>query len=198
MTLPDRRAALFEAYSHAADVVAAVEPTQRGRPTAGPGDDVAPMGDHLVGAGHRAAALGRGETPTGDEFPHVGLGDAPKQLRRAAKDAQVAWSDDARLSAAITMPWGETYSGFTLVDMYLAEISTHTWDLAAATDQLGRLDSALAAAALEGARAMLKPEYRNFMGEGSPFGTEVQAPADATAWERLAAFMGRQPRPTPR
>ena len=43
---------------------------------------------------------------------------------------------------------------------------------------------------------MLKPEWRNLMTEGSPFGSEVEAPAGATDWERLAAFTGRQPRPT--
>lgn len=196
MTSPDRRPALSRAYEHAADITAGVEPAQLARPTSCPEYDVASLIDHLVGAGHRAAALGRGEAPTGDEFPHVELGDAPEQLRGAGKEAQEAWSEDARLAATITMPWGEVYTGATLVDMYLAELATHTWDLAAATGQLGLLDSDLAAAALDGARRMLKPEYRNLMSDGSPFGSEVEVPADATAWERLAAFMGRQPRPT--
>lgn len=124
------------------------------------------------------------------------LADAPGQLRRAGLDAREAWSEDARLAATVTMPWGEVYAGATVVDMYLAELTAHTWDLAAATGQLGRLDPGLAAPALEAARAMLKPEYRNLVAPGSPFGDEVEAPPDATAWERLAAFMGRQPRPT--
>ncbi|NNN09569.1 MAG: hypothetical protein HKL85_10310 [Acidimicrobiaceae bacterium] len=85
----------------------------------------------------------------------------------------------------------------TLVDTYLAELATHAWDLAAATDQLeqlDQLDSDLATTDLFGVHAMLKPEYRNQMGKGSPFGSEVQAPTDSSPWERLAAFMGRQPR----
>jgi uncharacterized protein (TIGR03086 family) len=198
MTSPDRRPALFQAYDHAADVVEGTDEGQLRRSTACSEYDVASLVDHLVGAGHRAAALGRGETPTGDEFPHVELSDASEQLRRAGKEAEVAWSDDARLAATVVMPWGETYTGATLVDMYLAELATHAWDLAAATGQLGRLHSELATTALDGAHAMLKPEYRNVMGEGSPFGSEVPAPADATEWERLASFMGRQPRPTSR
>ncbi|MHB8669059.1 MAG: TIGR03086 family metal-binding protein [Acidimicrobiales bacterium] len=196
MPRPDRRPALFQAYEHAAEIVAGVEPGRLGRPTACPEYDVAALVDHLVGAAHRAAALGRGETPTGEEFPHVELDDAAEQLRQAGKEAQAGWSDDARLAATVTMPWGEIYTGETLVDMYLAELATHTWDLAAATGQLGRLDADLAATALDGAHAMLKPEYRNLMAEGSPFGSEVQAPGDASTWERLAAFMGRQPRPS--
>lgn len=196
MATADRRPYFFRAYEHAAGVVAGVEPGLLQRPTPCPDYDVATLVDHLVGAGHRAAALGRGATPTGDEFPHVELAVAPEQLRRAGTDAQDAWSDDARLSATVVMPWGETYTGATLVDMYLAELATHAWDLAVATDQLDRLDSDVATGAIHGARAMLKPEYRNLMADGSPFGSEVQAPPDATAWERLAAFMGRQPRPT--
>ena len=39
------------------------------------------------------------------------------------------------------MPWGEEYTGATLVDMYLAELAAHTWDLAQATEQLDRLAS---------------------------------------------------------
>jgi hypothetical protein len=32
------------------------------------------------------------------------------------------------------------------------------------------------------------------MGKGNPFGAEVEAPSDASDWERFAAFMGRDPR----
>ena len=196
MTTSDRRETLVLAYDHAAEVVAGVDMNQLHLATACPDYDVAALIDHLVGAGQRAVELGRGQTPSGDEFPHVELADAPDLLRQAAKDARAAWTDDTRLGATTTMPWGETYTGSTLVDMYLTELATHSWDLAAATGQLDRLDSDLAASALDAARSMLKPEYRNQLGEGSPFGAEVDAPADATPWERLAAFMGRQPRPS--
>jgi len=190
----DRRPHLARSYDHAAGIVAGIDADQLGRPTVCPEFDVAGLVDHIVGAGWRAVSLGRGEAPTGEEFPHVELGDAPGELRRAGAEAAAAWADDARLSATVTMPWGETYSGATLVDMYLAELAAHTWDLAAATGQAARLDPALAGAALEAARAMLKPEYRDMMGKGNPFGAEVPAPAGATDWERFAAFMGRDPR----
>ena len=41
-------------------------------------------------------------------------------------------------------PWGEEYTGATLVDMYLAELAAHAWDLARATGQTGKLDPSLA------------------------------------------------------
>ena len=160
-----------------------------------PGYDVASLIDHMVEAAYRAAALGRGRTPAaGDDSPHVELADAPAQLRRAAEEAAQAWGGDSRLSSSVTMPWGEAYSGATLVNMYLAELAAHAWDLALATGQLDRLDASLAVSALDGARAMIKPEYRDMVATGSPFGAEVPPPPDADDWERLAAFMGRDPR----
>lgn len=190
----DRRPDLAGSYDHAAAIVAGVKQDQLELPTPCADYNVGLLIDHIVGAGWRAVALGMGEQPQNAEFPHIDLADAPDQLKRAGQEAKAAWSDDARLKATVTMPWGETYTGETLVNMYLAELAAHSWDLAAATGQVDRLAPEVAGAALDGARAMLKPEYRDAMGKGNPFGAEVEPPADATDWERFAAFMGRQPR----
>jgi uncharacterized protein (TIGR03086 family) len=80
------------------------------------------------------------------------------------------------------------------VDMYLAELATHAWDLARATGQLDRLDHSLALPALDGARAMIKTQYRNLVEPGAPFAAAVPPPPGADDWDRLAAFMGRDPR----
>jgi len=194
MAQDDRRQDFARSYAHAADIVSGIRQGQLDDPTPCPEYTVAGLIDHIVGAGRRAAEMGRGVAPSGDEFPHVELSDAPDQLRQAGKEAVAAWSDDATLDATVTMPWGETYDGYTLVNMYLAEISAHAWDLASATGQLGRLEPGLAPSALAGARAMLRPEYRDAMGKGDPFGPEVQPPSDASEWEKFAAFMGRDPR----
>ncbi len=190
--ISDRRRALFDAYARAAQVVSAVRADQLSGPTPCPDFDVAGLVDHLVGAGWRAVSLGRGETPSGEEFPHVELGDAADQLDQAGRAAAGAWSDD-RLSETTTMPWGETYTGSTLVDMYLSELVAHSWDLAVATGQPAGCDEDLASAALGAARSMLRPEYRDMMGPGSPFGAEQTAGDDATTLERFVAFMGRSP-----
>ncbi|MHB8431646.1 MAG: TIGR03086 family metal-binding protein [Acidimicrobiales bacterium] len=190
-TAADRRGALTAAYPHAAKVCAEVRSDQLTGPTPCPDYDVATLISHLVGAGWRAVALGRGEPLSGEEFPHVELADAPRQLRQAGVEAAGAWSDD-RLSATTTMPWGETYTGATLVDMYLSELMAHAWDLAVATGQNPGCDDDLASAALAGAQAMLRPEYRDMMGIGNPFGAEQHAGDDSTTVERFAAFMGRR------
>ena len=155
-TTADRRPALVAAYDHAAVVVAGVQPDQLSAPTPCSEYDVAALVDHLVGAGHRAAALGRGDTLTDDEFPHVDLAAAPDQLRQAGRAAAAAWDDD-RLTTDTTMPWGETYTGARLVDMYLSELVAHAWDLSKATGRTPACDPALADAALDAARAMLHP-----------------------------------------
>jgi uncharacterized protein (TIGR03086 family) len=196
MPTNDRRPALYASYELAARVVTAVGDQDLSKPTPCPEYDVATLVDHLVGAADRAVAVGRGEAPAPEEFPHVQLADAPELLRQSGRAAEVAWSDDSRLEATVTMPWGETYTGETLVDMYLAELAAHSWDVAVSTGQGGELGPEIAGPALEGARAMLKPEYRDLMGKGNPFGPEVAPPEDATGWELFAAFMGRPPRLT--
>src|ERR1700760_1922425 len=115
----DRRGTLLDAYENAAVIVSGIDAAELGRPTPCPGYDVAAMIDHLVEAGRRAAALGRGQAPpAGDKSPHYELSDAPGQLRRAAAEAAQAWGEDSSLSRRHTMPWGEEYTGATLVDMY--------------------------------------------------------------------------------
>jgi uncharacterized protein (TIGR03086 family) len=192
---PDRRSALLASYENAAVVVSAIDLDRLGHPTPCPKYDVAGLIDHLVEAGHRAAALGRGQAPPpGDDSSHVELSDAPTQLRHAAKRAAEAWDNDTALSSRFTMPWGEEYSGSTLVDMYLVELAVHAWDLARSTEQLDRLDPSLALPALDGARATIKPQYRNMVELGAPFAAEALPSPGADDWERLAAFMGRDPR----
>lgn len=186
-----RRRALARAYEHAAEVAATVRPDQLGLPTPCPDMDVAALLSHLVGAGHRAASLGRGVPPGGVEaFPAVELADVPGELRAAAATSAGGW-DDATLAAEVTMPWGEAYSGATLLAMYVAELVTHTWDVAVATDQVDRLDPAVGEAGLGAAREVIRPEHRDLAGPGSPFGQERAAPEGAGAFDRLAAFTGR-------
>jgi uncharacterized protein (TIGR03086 family) len=159
MAHPDRRTPLLESYENAAVIASGVTAEQVTFRTPCPGYDVAGLIDHMVEAAYRAAALGRGQTPpVGDDSPHIELADATAQLRRAAEEAAQVWGDDSRSSSSFTMPWGEEYSGVTLVDMYLAELAAHAWDLALATGQIDRLDPSLVVSALDGARAMIKPE----------------------------------------
>ena len=195
MAEEDRRRTLAAAYENVVTIVSGIAADELGHPTPCPGYDVAGLIDHVVEAGRRAATLGHGHAPPpGDDSPHVALADAPSELRAAAQEAAQAWADDASLSTKTTMPWGADYAGATLVDMYVAELSAHAWDLAVASGRVDRLDRSLAVPALEGAQAWIKPAYRNLVAPGSPFGSEVDVASDATDWDRFIAFMGRDPR----
>jgi uncharacterized protein (TIGR03086 family) len=195
MPTPDRRSSFIDAYENAAVIVSGIGADQLGNATPCRGYDVAALIDHVVEAGRRAAALGSGEAPpSGDVSPHVELTEAPDRLRSAAREAAAAWADDSRVATTVTMPWGEEYTGAALIDMYLLELAAHAWDLARAAGQLDRLASTLAAPALSGARAFIKPEFRDMVGPGSPFGAEVPPPPGADDWDRFVAFTGRDPR----
>ena len=79
----DRRSTLLESYENAAVIVSGIVADELGHPTPCLRYDVAGLIDHLVEAGHRAAALGRGQAPPpGDGSPHVAL------LRRARSATQ--------------------------------------------------------------------------------------------------------------
>lgn len=193
MTLHDLRPQLEDAYDQAAAVSAAVRPEQLGQGTPCTKMDVSQLLDHLVFAARRAARLGHGEAPAFEtEAPHVELSDAADAIRTAAADSADGWSDAATLDRVTKMPWGEEYPGRALVGIYFVELATHAWDLAFATGNQQLLDDSLGTDTLECARATIRPDYRSEAGE--PFGPEVAAPDDATDWERLAAFMGREPR----
>src|ERR1700736_415326 len=95
----DRRNTLLDSYENAAVIVSGIDADELGHPTPCPKYDVAGLIDHLVEAGHRAAALGGGQAPQpGDESPHVELSDAPGQLRSAAEQAAQASGDNFSLS----------------------------------------------------------------------------------------------------
>jgi uncharacterized protein (TIGR03086 family) len=188
----DYRLQLFLAYDQAAALADAVNSTQLHNPTPCPAMDVSALLDHLVFAARRAAGLGRGEAPSSDDAPHLELDDVPPAIRAAGSESKEGWGDDVSLTRVITMPWGATYSGADLVAIYLVEIATHSWDLAEATGTTNLLDESLGDDTLACAQSTIKADYRN--ADGVPFGPEVEPPAEATSWERLAAFMGRTPR----
>ena len=107
--------------------------------------------DHLVFVLHRVATIGRGD----EAFAPGSLGDDAVQhvdwaadWRDRAADVAAAWSDDAALQRTVVLPWA-TMTGAEMLAMYLAEVTTHTWDLATATGQRAAWDDAVCQTALD-------------------------------------------------
>lgn len=134
---------------------------------------MADLVDHVVAAPGRFAQMVRGEkvdwsAPT----PHV-EDDPAAAFRVGADDLLGAWS------AAGEAPMGP--------DWQSAEIAVHTYDLAAGVGRsTADFDAEVAERGLAFMQAQLTPEAR-----GDVFGPEQPAPDDADAYQRIAAFAGR-------
>jgi uncharacterized protein (TIGR03086 family) len=165
---------LSRALDQAGDVLEAVHPDDLGRPTPCEDWDVAHLVAHLLADPVNLLAMGRGEdVDWSAEPPLVEEGWAP-EFRNRADDLIHHWHqvDDEHAGAA---------------DFNTAEIATHTWDLARAVGYEGDLDPEVAERGLAFMNATMKPEMR-----GGAFAPEREAPADADAYARLAAFAGRE------
>lgn len=156
-------------------LITEVGPEQHLLRTPCPDLDVEHLIDHLVGWARESARRLNGEESTEDPNAYR-CGGGPAREFGAAARRVVSGAREAERPA---MPPG----------MLLMEFITHGWDLATATGEPITYSEAEAEAALAAGRTMLKPEYR-----GHSFGPEVEAPDDATAVERLVAFLGRDPR----
>lgn len=182
-----------EYYGRALDqteqLVAAVRPAQLDDPTPCTEFDVRGLLSHIAGAVTRAAITGEGGDAVAfsgqvDNVPDDGWLAA---YRAAAARATAAWTDDARLDALVTVPWG-TVPGRAALAGAVQEVLTHGWDLATATGQQAEGDPELATWTLEFARRALPPERR---GGPVPFGPVVPVPPGAGPYAQLAGWLGR-------
>ncbi len=162
-------AALSTAIDQAAQAIAAVRDDQLDDPTPCSEWDVGQLVAHLaVGAG-LLLEQAQGGQPDWSATPSR-VDDAAATFRTSGA-ALLAHVRDTDANA----------------DWQLAELSVHTWDLLTATGQTPDLDSTPAERGHAFMSQVLKPEMR----EGV-FGPEQAAPDDAGAYDRLAAFAGRE------
>ena len=155
-------------------LITEVAPEQHLLSTPCPDLDVRHLVDHLVGWARESARRVEGQESSEDPDAYRS-DDPPREFEAAARRLVTG----LRGAGQPAMPPG----------MLLMEFVTHGWDLATATGEPITYSDEEAEAALATGRTMLKPEYR-----GASFGPEVEPPDDATAVERLVAFLGRDPR----
>jgi uncharacterized protein (TIGR03086 family) len=175
--------ALDLTFQHAQQVIGNVRPDQLDNKTPCPEWTVRDLLEHQIGV-----VAGLGAAASGEPRPEFTLGSDPAaQFADASAATMRAWRAPGALDRIVEggpgpMP-GRVLAGINLVDT-----ATHTWDLAAATDQPTALPSDVAEAAIEVSRQIMTPELR--VGR---FGPDVAVPADADATARLVAFLGRTP-----
>lgn len=187
----DPRQALFRAVDQAVRLVALVTPEHLDAPTPCTEYDVRHLTGHLVAVLRRIAYVAGG----GHAFdvPSIVL-DLPDDGWSAAAEAnaadlRAAWADDAVLDRVLRLPWGEV-PGRGAGLAYVQELTTHSWDLATALGRADELDPALAEIALAAATRFVPAQPR---GGPIPFGAPVPIGNDAPAYDRLVAWLGRDP-----
>jgi len=182
-------------YARASEQVAALVKTVRPEQLAGPTPctefDVRTLLSHLVGGARRAAVMGAGGDglavdPFADGIADDGWSaaydDARSELLRA-------WADDDRLDMQVRVPWGEV-PGRQALSGYVMETVTHSWDLWEALGRPFVLDPELAEYSLTLAKGVLSEAERP---DSVPFASARPVSEDADVYERLAAWLGRQP-----
>ncbi|MFJ8430345.1 TIGR03086 family metal-binding protein [Kitasatospora sp. NPDC094019] len=189
-TTQDPRPLYLLALGQLEKLIAEAAPETLDRPTPCTEYDLRTLLGHVVGGIHRLAYMGEGghceDVPaTTGELPDDGW---PAALDRARARVTAAWAEDAKLDRPTFAPWGEV-PGRAAVGGYVLETATHAWDIARALGTALPLDERLAETALGVARAVLPAEPR---GGAVPFGPVRPAPADADAYTRLAAYLGRE------
>ena len=130
---------------------------------------------------------------------------APAHFLQMANGEEVDWSappaapedewsrtftDDSERLVASWSGRGEDEIG--MADWQSAEIGVHTWDLLHATGHSMPLDPEVAERGLAFMQQGLTDDNR-----GQAFGPAVTVPEDASPYERLVAFAGRDPRARP-
>lgn len=184
-------ALLDRALDQTERVIAGIRPDQAHLPTPCSSWDVRALVGHLVDVLGTFAARARGESPGMPASAADPGDDWPGAFRARADELLAAWQAAGDLDRKVDLGIGELPLRF-VIDQQVTECAAHTWDLVTATGQRADLDPEIAEHALDWARGALQPAFRGTEAEGKAFGPEVQVPADAPAYDRLAAFFGRQ------
>jgi uncharacterized protein (TIGR03086 family) len=187
----DPRPVLRRSFEQSIDLVGAVAPGQLGDPTPCADFDVRTLIGHMAFAASRIAAAGRRDAIPDNEPAITGVNDHdwPAVFEKIALDAVEAWSNDKALKGEIELPFG-IFPAPVVAMIYVQEQVTHGWDLAVATGQVSKLDPTLAEAVLPVVAQLVPAEVR---GGEMPFEAVVEVPPTASAYDRLAGYLGRQP-----
>ena len=181
---------LARAFASTRAVLANVKSDQLDDPTPCKSWKVRDLVNHIVGGAHWFGAsteAGEGAPPSEKDWTGP---DMVAQFDEGAARAVAAFDAPGAQEKIIKLPFGE-FPGAIYMGLATTDTFTHGWDLAKATNQSTDLDPELAGQILEGAQLLVPDQFRG--DEPLPFGPAVEPPANGTAADRLAAFMGRQP-----
>jgi uncharacterized protein (TIGR03086 family) len=144
--------------------------------------------NHTIGAPRFAASrVAGGPAPAPDE--DFAAGDFVALHDETARETLEAFGAPGVLERSVNLPFGEAPASF-LMTFVAGDQLAHAWDLARATGQSTDLAPDLASELLAQSNWAVTADMRGEDGAAA-FGPEREAPADACAADRLAAFLGR-------
>ena len=185
----DPRHGLAQVTSQVRELIEGTTAQQLDLPT--PCDDftVRQLLDHFVLLMNRLAAIGDGahwSTVMPDDYV-LEDGHATAFLE-GAHAVMSAWEDEARLGQAFEVPWGEL-PGAAALSFYTAEIATHGWDLATATERELAISDDVLAGALFAAKSVPADGRDD---PGIPFAAAVDPGDAAPVLLQIAGWLGRE------
>src|SRR5437879_4372525 len=177
---------LDRAATAVSKIVGTVRPDQFGLPTACTEWTVREVVNHLAHGNAKAVSwAGAGELPQEQDC----LGDDPAvAFERSVRELRAALGEPGVFERTVTTPLGSV-PAVVLVLMRVNEYLAHGWDIANATGQSTDIEPELAEQALADWHERFGTGPRP---PGGPFAPEKPAPPDASAADRLAAFLGRE------
>jgi uncharacterized protein (TIGR03086 family) len=174
------------ATKHASKAVHGVKADQLDQATPCSEFDVRALLNHMLGGLEMlrtAAEGGESKMPEGDQF---GADPGKEYDERAAKLVD-AVRQAGTLERTWKMPFGEL-PGQMMASIAFVEHVTHGWDLAKATGQ----DTTIPDDLIAECRGVVEPTDAMWRMDGV-LKDKLEVPGSASATERYAAFMGRQP-----
>jgi uncharacterized protein (TIGR03086 family) len=188
----DPIALLARALGQVGAILSRVRPEQASLPTPCSAWDVRALVDHVIRDVQRFTVVTSGRASEQHDRCVIG-DDWDAAYRQAARSLLAAWLREDELDQRVQFPFGEFPVGWRL-GQQIAYLAMHSWDIAKATGQSTNLDPEVGELALEWARENLKPQFRGEEGSGCAFSAEVLVDNDASLYDRLAGFMGRNPK----
>lgn len=180
---------LDAAFGSTLTVLRQVERSDLGRPTPCAAWDVRALVDHFIGTARWWAATVSGDDGLAGPDEDYAAGDFVAAYEESIRIALGAFGVDGALERHVKVPFGE-FPGTALRAFAATEQFTHGWDLARALGRDTDLLSELAAVLLGVAEASIGESLRG-AGPDALFGPAREAPDDASAADRLAAYLGR-------
>ncbi|MEO9325081.1 TIGR03086 family metal-binding protein [Nocardioides sp. C4-1] len=191
-TQTDPRPLLLAAAAQVTPLIDGVRPADLDRPTPCDGWAVRDLLAHLAAVASRVPYLLRGGHPFDVPSMVEGVADDGWAAAWAERQPDLAASlaEDGVLDRTVHHPAGELPAAGAML-AYTSELAAHGWDLAAALGRTTDLDDEVAAACLEPTRRFLPAEIRHL--DEVPFGPVVEVDDDASSYQRLLGWYGRDP-----